>query len=170
MSILKDQIKRLSLDEFSSPTRVEASLPPETPLKLHVDGSANPNPGIMRLGLVLHHGAEIIWSSQLTLGEGTNNEAEFHAIIRGAALLKKLYAQVPDFAGLACTIISDSRLAATAIRNSKPPRKDTLAALYEEANAALKDLPVEAQVYWQPRTRNTSADLVTHNLTATAVT
>jgi ribonuclease HI len=167
MSNLKSQIKQLALDEFNTPTTVEASPAPDTPLKLHVDGSANPNPGIMRLGLVLYHRNEIMWSGQVTLGEGTNNEAEFHAIIRGVALLKKICSQVPDIQHEKCTIITDSRLAASALTRSKLPRNSRLAALYQEAKQAIDGMP-NITVCWQPRNRNVSADLVTHNLKATA--
>lgn len=65
--------------------------PDGTPLILHADGSCNPNPGPMNVGYLLEIDSPDVELGRETLlaygggqvGEGTNNQAEYHALLNG---------------------------------------------------------------------------------------
>jgi len=130
---------------------------PKTPLLLYVDGSCQPNPGAMNIGLVLIHQFETVWSHQSYAGQGTNNQAEFKAILQGMLLLEKLPKQYPDF-NLPCTILTDSRVAADTFMPWKRPKSAALQPLFDEIDAVAKRLAARPAFTWVPRHLNQAAD------------
>ncbi|MDD5749832.1 MAG: ribonuclease HI family protein [Patescibacteria group bacterium] len=57
--------------------------------KLFTDGGARGNPGPAAIGGVLYQDEKILDSFSLYIGHGTNNQAEYKAIIFGLELAKK---------------------------------------------------------------------------------
>lgn len=152
---LIDQLRSISLEEI--PQEEVKIIEVHTPLQLFVDGSANPNPGIITLGLILKFEKEIIWHDHFKAGFGTNNQAEFIAIIKGMELLKKVYKTSPELSNKPCTIISDSRLATNAILNVRPPKNDQLNNLYIQCINSMNISP-RPTIIWQSRKNNSEAD------------
>ncbi len=51
---------------------------------LHFDGSCNPNPGMMGIGFTIHGPAgDLVAEGSEMIGQGTNNIAEYSALIAG---------------------------------------------------------------------------------------
>ncbi len=60
--------------------------------KLQFDGCCVPNPGQMCIGVVVYNeDNDIIIELSEKCGEGTNNQAEYYALIRGLEELSKMY-------------------------------------------------------------------------------
>lgn len=55
---------------------------------LRTDGGSRGNPGPAAYGAVLYLGEKVVWLSGKYLGKMTNNEAEYHGIIRGLLMAK----------------------------------------------------------------------------------
>jgi ribonuclease HI len=58
------------------------------PMMLYADGGANPNPGKMAIAAVLYDGKDEIARVVKVLGNGTNNVAEYNAIIEGLTMAR----------------------------------------------------------------------------------
>lgn len=158
MNKLFKQLQSIQLEQHPNNTPILNK--PQTDLILYVDGSANPNPGVISLGLVLKFKNEVIWNNQFTSGEGTNNQAEFIAIAKGIELLEKVYSTSEELKNEKCTIVSDSRLATTALINSKPPKSNSLNLEYQKCFSALSSFDNELKpiILWQSRKHNCDAD------------
>ena len=52
-------------------------------LTLYSDGGARGNPGPAAIGVVCRRGQEQLWTIQRYIGETTNNQAEYQALIAG---------------------------------------------------------------------------------------
>lgn len=59
-------------------------------LTLHTDGGARGNPGPAAIGYVLSNGGTLVAEHGETIGETTNNVAEYTALLHGLAHAKKL--------------------------------------------------------------------------------
>jgi len=61
---------------------------------LHVDGASRGNPGPSAVGVIVHlPTGEELFSMGKKIGRGTNNVAEYHAVIEGMKLARKLGAR-----------------------------------------------------------------------------
>jgi ribonuclease HI len=70
----------------AKPTAVgkESVVPRPPTVSLAFDGSCNPNPGPMGIGYELSHGeSRVLVEVGAQIGQGTNNEAEYHALLAG---------------------------------------------------------------------------------------
>jgi len=57
---------------------------------LHTDGGSRGNPGLAGVGaVILDHNNQAVKSASLFLGQATNNEAEYQAVLFGLDLVKK---------------------------------------------------------------------------------
>jgi len=61
-------------------------------LVIFTDGASSGNPGPMGLGIVIYKGAKMIGEHSLFAGKGTNNMAEYLAVIKALEAAKKLKA------------------------------------------------------------------------------
>lgn len=128
---------------------------------LHTDGGARGNPGPAALGVVLHvEGGEAVTLGE-TIGEATNNVAEYRALIRGLEEATK--AGVTE---LECRL--DSELLVKQLNREYKVRDANLARLFIRAwNLAQGFSSVRFVAI--PRTENKEADkLVNHALDAEA--
>lgn len=57
--------------------------------KLFTDGGARGNPGPAAIGAVLYEGTKVIGQVSQTIGETTNNQAEYSAVIAGLELARQ---------------------------------------------------------------------------------
>lgn len=90
--------------------------------KLFTDGGARNNPGPAAVGCVLYKNDEVLETYKKYIGEKTNNEAEYFALIAGLSLAKKHKVQKID-----CYL--DSELVIKQLNKE-----------YKVKNARLKDL------------------------------
>ncbi|DAZ97503.1 TPA: hypothetical protein N0F65_009771 [Lagenidium giganteum] len=98
---------------------------------LFFDGAARGNPGPAAAGAILLQAtpssAAIVWATAKVLGEATNNEAEFQALIVGLAECRsRSIARI--------TIPGDSALILHAMRTARRPRAPKLVPMYQLAH------------------------------------
>lgn len=115
----------------------------------HFDGASRGNPGQAGAGAVLldEQGA-IVWQCARPLGERTNNEAEYLALV---LLLEEV-----DRRGLAADVRGDSQLVVNQVTGRWKIREPRLASLASDAVALLKR--TGSTLTWVPREENTVAD------------
>jgi len=118
---------------------------------LKTDGSCMPNPGEMGIGIVIEKEGEfkIIGESA---GYGTNNQAEYIALIRGLGELGKIKKKDDK-----AKVMVDSQLIYNQILGNYKINKLELKKLCEEA-CRLIDLTKDIQLIWNRRTENGEAD------------
>ena len=120
-------------------------------LTIYVDGASRGNPGPAAIGVVIRDesGSTAVRLSSY-IGNTTNNQAEYAALITALEEAKKLEAEHVD-------IRTDSQLMAEQIRGNYRVRNANLRPLFEQAKESLADFKSYAIVY-VPRERNNEAD------------
>lgn len=125
-------------------------------IALAFDGSCNPNPGPMGVGytLTLKHEdegeARVIARVGAQIGQGTNNEAEYHALLAGLRHALKL-------GFLRIVVQSDSKLVVEQVTGRWKAKKGRLRQLRDEA-VKLMALFSEARIEHVYRENNADAD------------
>jgi ribonuclease HI len=119
--------------------------------KCTFDGCAEPNPGTMGCGWTINNE-----SCSRSPGKGTNNEAEYHALLN---LLVALLDQVQS--GDSVEIRGDSEVIIKQINREYKVRAPNLQPLWEQANAhmmQLRERGCAVSLHWHRREENTLAD------------
>lgn len=118
---------------------------------IHFDGACFPNPGQMGIGAVIEgESATLAEISEKLDGHGTNNEAEYTAIIRGLEKAQELGAKDVVIRG-------DSQLVVQQLLGKFRVREPRLRPLFQRVQElAAKFDTVDIQ--WVPREENTRAD------------
>ncbi len=62
-------------------------------LIIYTDGGARGNPGPAAIGIIIFHGKEIIKQYKKCIGFGTNNQAEYTALLKAIELAKEFGAE-----------------------------------------------------------------------------
>jgi ribonuclease HI len=120
-------------------------------LVLHVDGGARGNPGPAAIGVVLSTpDGEQVASLGETIGETTNNVAEYRALLRGIELAAAHGAQDLD-------VINDSELVARQVRGVYKVKHPAMQELHRQALSALGQFQ-SWTIESVPRARNAEAD------------
>ena len=120
-------------------------------LVLHVDGGARGNPGPAAIGIVLSDpsGAEVASFSD-TIGETTNNVAEYRALLRGLELAAQHGAREVH-------VINDSELVARQLTGEYKVKHAAMQQLHGEAMALLRGFAAWS-IESVPRAQNAHAD------------
>lgn len=119
--------------------------------KCTFDGCAEPNPGMMGCGWTINDE-----SFSCSPGSGTNNEAEYHALI---ALLTTLIERVQTEDSI--KIFGDSDLIISQINGDYAVKSWKLQPLWKQASTyvlQLRDRGCSVSLYWHPRKENELAD------------
>lgn len=134
--------------------RDEYILPTALPLPMRaiaeVDGSCPLNPGPMGIGYILSVESKVVARVGAQIGPGTNNQAEYHALI--SAMRHALYLGLYDL-----LVFSDSLLMVNQIRGTYKVKGEELRNLHREAKY-LTTLFARFQIEHRPRERNVDAD------------
>lgn len=99
--------------------------------KLFTDGGARGNPGPAAIGFVIMKGGRTIEKKGRVIGHGTNNEAEYNALIDGLTACRA-YTKGP----IQC--FSDSKLMVNQLAGTWKVKSDSLRVLYNQAKAVTK--------------------------------
>jgi ribonuclease HI len=120
-------------------------------LVLHVDGGARGNPGPAAIGVVVSgpDGQPIDELSE-TIGEATNNVAEYRAVLKALERAKELGATELE-------IIGDSELVARQLNGVYKVKHPGIRPLYEQAKATLRGFE-RWSMRTVPRAENARAD------------
>lgn len=103
-------------------------------LIVNVDGGARGNPGPAAIGIVVRDGeGNVLQDLGETIGEATNNVAEYRALIRGIGLARELGATELQIHG-------DSELVVKQMLGQYKVKHPDMKPLHAEAKAALEGL------------------------------
>jgi ribonuclease HI len=103
-------------------------------LVVHVDGGARGNPGPAAIGVVLTDAdGEVVHAVGETIGEATNNVAEYRALLHGIELARERGADELEIYG-------DSELVVKQVRGEYRVKDSGLKPLHAEVRAALAGL------------------------------
>ena len=102
---------------------------------VNVDGGSRGNPGPAAIAAVVTDpsGNDLAERAE-TIGEATNNVAEYRALLLGIALAKELGADEVEFVG-------DSKLIVEQVKGNWRVKQDHLRPLHTKVRDALRDLP-----------------------------
>ena len=124
---------------------------PERTLVLHVDGGARGNPGPAAIGVVVSGtDGEVIEELAETIGEATNNVAEYRALLRGLERAAALGASE-------VRIVNDSELVARQLTGAYKVKHPAMKPLHARATAALAGFS-GWRIRSVPRAENARAD------------
>lgn len=123
-------------------------------LELWVDGAAEPNPGEIGVGVVAKIDGEVIREISEEAGSGTNNEAEYLAVIRGLKLAKNLTEEGINYDFI--VVKSDSELIVNQMKGEYKVGK--LLSMWETARAHAKKTGKNVYYNWVKRHFNKKAN------------
>ena len=100
---------------------------------VNVDGGARGNPGPAAIGVVLRDGGEVVGEVGETIGEATNNVAEYRALLRGIEL-------ATEHGATELELIGDSELVVRQVEGRYKVKNAGMKELHEEVKRALRGL------------------------------
>jgi ribonuclease HI len=102
---------------------------------VNVDGGSRGNPGPAGIAAVVTDASGNALAERAeTIGEATNNVAEYRALLLGIELARELGADEIEFVG-------DSKLIVEQVKGNWKVKQDHLRPLHTQARDALRDLP-----------------------------
>jgi ribonuclease HI len=123
----------------------------QTRLVLHVDGGARGNPGPAAIGVVVSDASgEVVRTLSDTIGETTNNVAEYRALLRGLELAAEHGAREVH-------VINDSELVARQLTGDYKVKHAAMQELHGQAMALLQGFDAWS-IESVPRAQNAEAD------------
>ena len=99
---------------------------------VNVDGGARGNPGPAAIGIVVREDGEVLEEVGETIGEATNNVAEYRALLRGIELAAAHGASDLELVG-------DSELVVRQVEGRYKVKNPGMKELHEEVKRALRD-------------------------------
>jgi ribonuclease HI len=101
-------------------------------LTVNVDGGARGNPGPAAIGVVVRDGSGVLEEVGETIGEATNNVAEYKALLRGIEL-------AAAHGGTDLELIGDSELVVRQVEGRYKVKNAGIKPLHQEVKRALRD-------------------------------
>lgn len=92
-------------------------------LEIYTDGGSRGNPGPAGIGVVIWHGNELVGVHAKYIGEATNNQAEYHAVLFALQQAKGLGAEQVD-------IYTDSELISSQLNREFKIKDPCLGSLF----------------------------------------
>jgi ribonuclease HI len=136
----------------------------------HIDGGSRGNPGPSAIGVIVHdeRGA-VLFEAGKYIGRGTNNEAEYHALIfllQNAAREPLLRESGAEHLRIHC----DSKLIVMQVLGKWKIKEPRMQELCDEVHRVKKTVPFQLRIKQVPREENRDADrLVNQALDAAGV-
>ena len=121
-------------------------------LILETDGSCKPNPGKMGIGIVIYKDGVLVKQIGMAIGEGTNNIAEYTALIVGLKEAKRIAKE-----GDKIESHVDSQLMYKQIKGEYKIKNPRLKILNEEIQRSIKEIK-DFTIIWDYRENNGMAD------------
>ncbi len=126
-------------------------------LLVRVDGSCIPNPGKMAVGVVIYKDGDLIKKVNEIIGNGTNNIAEYTAVIKGLEEIKGMDAQKVEF-------YCDSQLVVKQLNKQFKVKNKKIIELYQKVQELLKEIKEPVFFIWNRREENQIADNLARKL------
>lgn len=129
-------------------------------LYINTDGGSRGNPGPMAIGVVFYDSdGQAIHQYKQCIGDGTNNEAEYRAIIQALKILKKSDWFVSNnLSGKEVICRLDSQLVVEQVNGRYKVKKDHLGKFIAEIKELLSDMKLKISFIYVPREQNKLAD------------
>ncbi len=124
---------------------------------VRVDGSCIPNPGKMAIGIVIYQDGEMLKKMNEIIGHGTNNIAEYHAVIRGLEEIKNIPAESVEF-------YCDSQLVVKQLNQQFKIKNEKMLSLYHRIRKLLSEIQAPVFFIWNRREENHLADQLARKL------
>lgn len=118
--------------------------------QVFTDGGARGNPGPSGVGVVIVHDGQTVKTLSKYIGEGTNNQAEYLAVITALDALRELGAQHAEF-------FLDSELVVSQLNRTFKVKDAELAKLFVRVWNACQQF-TRVTFAWIPREQNHHAD------------
>lgn len=128
-----------------------------TKILVRADGSCIPNPGNMAIGVVIYRDGELWKKINEIMGTGTNNIAEYQAVIRGLEEIKNLPADLVEF-------YCDSQLIVKQLNGQFKVKNKQLIPLYQRIQELLEGIKAPVFFIWNRREENKLADQLAREL------
>ena len=124
----------------------------------HIDGGARGNPGPAAIGVMVRDGqGNVLAEEGRCIGHGTNNEAEYQALIR----LLEVAAQDPaikDSGAKTLRVHCDSKLIVMQVTGEWKIKEPRLRDLYDKVQQVKRHVPFVLRIKHVPREQNKDAD------------
>ncbi len=124
---------------------------------VRVDGSCIPNPGKMAIGVVIYRDGELLKKVNEMIGNGTNNIAEYRAVIKGLEEIKTMPAKVIEF-------YCDSQLVVKQLNKQFQVKNKKMIPLYQRIQELLDEIKPPVFFIWNRREENQLADHLARKL------
>jgi ribonuclease HI len=118
--------------------------------KIYIDGASSGNPGPSGIGVVVYQGDNLIDKISCSIGEATNNVAEYKALITALKYAKKK--GIERF-----RIYSDSELLVKQMAGEYLVRDKVLKRLHKDASSLIKDF-IQTEILHISRKENKEAN------------
>ena len=118
---------------------------------MKVDGACYPNPGNMAIGIVIYKDGELFKKISEAIGYGTNNIAEYKALIRGLEEAKKINPERVD-------VYCDSQLVVKQINKKYKVKNKRIIPLFNRVEEIIRTIPGKIYFIWDRRDNNFMAD------------
>ncbi len=126
-------------------------------LLIRVDGSCIPNPGNMAIGVVIYRDGQLWKKINEIIGQGTNNIAEYSAVIRGLEEIKGIPSHSVQF-------YCDSQLIVKQLNGQFKVKNKKMIPLYEKIQELVKEIKAPVFFIWNRRENNQMADHLARKL------
>jgi len=118
---------------------------------MKVDGACYPNPGNMGIGIVIYRDGVLLKKISEAIGYGTNNIAEYKALIRGLEEVKEINTERID-------IYCDSQLVVKQLNRKYKVKNKGIIPLFNKVNEICQTIPGKIYFIWDRRDNNFVAD------------
>jgi ribonuclease HI len=123
-------------------------------LALYVDGASSGNPGPAGIGVrILDDAGIVLWERSASIGQATNNEAEYQALIRGLEDARERHPTCEKI-----IVYSESQLVVQQVNGRWKVKSSDLLRLCNAARCLLWIEGRSADLVWIPRDQNTEAE------------
>jgi len=118
---------------------------------MKVDGACYPNPGNMAIGIVIYKDGELFKKISEAIGYGTNNIAEYKALIRGLEEAKRINPERID-------VYCDSQLVVKQLNKKYKVKNKGIIPLFNRVEEIVRTTPGKIFFIWDRRDNNFVAD------------
>ncbi len=118
---------------------------------MKIDGACYPNPGNMAIGIVIYKDGELFKKISKAIGFGTNNIAEYKALIRGLEEAKKINPERID-------VYCDSQLVVKQLNKIYKVKDKGIIPLFNRVEEIIRTIPGKTYIIWDRRDNNFVAD------------
>lgn len=118
-------------------------------ISVFTDGASRGNPGQAAIGIVAFQNEAPLFEHEQTIGIATNNEAEWHALLKALQICQEKNIQTPKF-------FLDSELVVKQLNGQYKVKKEELKTFYSQAQELNRK--VQAEFFHVRREKNKKAD------------